>query len=170
MKQKKNVQPVAEETQSIGKPLDLSAIDPKMLKMASKFGIPLEEIINWAQSVEQRLNVMQQEMPEQIQRSMEAAIESQRQKQIAAYQQAASQPQQQGGGGFGGMAQLLPQILQMAGGGGQDEELNKLTKAIMAANLDRIKSDASFTDAIKNAIVTRIAGKAAANIVDGTII
>jgi len=152
-------------------PLDLSSIDPKMLKMASKMGIPLEQIINWASSVEQRLNAIQQEMPAQIQKSMEAAIESQRQKQIQALQQAAAAgggQQPMGGGGIG-LMDIIKLAAGSGGGGGMDEEMQRLTREIMRANLDRIKQDASFTDAIKTAIVTKIAGRAASTIADGII-
>ena len=152
-------------------PFDLASIDPKMLKMASRMGIPLEQIINWASSVEQRLNAIQQEMPAQIQKSMEAAIESQRQKQIQALQQAAAAgggQQPMGGGGIG-LMDIIKLAAGSGGGGGMDEEMQRLTREIMRANLDRIKQDASFTDAIKTAIVTKIAGRAASTIADGII-
>lgn len=158
-----DAEPVAEEEEA--QPFDLSSIDPKMLKMAEKMGIPLGQIINWASSVEQRLQAIQQEMPAVIQESMKAAIEEQRQKEVQIYQKAAAE----GGQGQGG-GSMLPMLMQlMGGGGGYDEEMQNLTKQIMHANLDRMKQDASFTDAIKTAIVSKIAGKAASGIADNVI-
>jgi len=146
-------------------PFDLSKFDPDKIKMAEDLGIPVGQILNWAGSVEARLVAIQKEMPAQIQGAMEAAIEKQREKQMAAMQQMSQQTPQGGGGGYGGIVtEILKEV--RGGGGGYDEEMISITKQIMRANLDRMKQDASFTDAIKNAIVSKIAGKAAAAITE----
>lgn len=142
---------------------DISKIDPKTLKMAEDVGIPIVEIIQWANSVEQRLEIMQNQMPQQIRGALEQAIEAQRQKQmeqIRAMQ--TTQPSVEGGGG-GNIQSLLPLILQGlsgGGGGGGDSELLQLSKEMMKLNMDSIRTDIDFSKALKNALVAKIAGKA----------
>lgn len=174
--------PAETETPNIeseSKPLiEVPQISKKMKAAAKGFGIDLEGIItglesvnSWAASMENRMQLIQNQMPDQIQQAMENAIESQRRKQAEMLSriQPSSAGQDQGGGMLGGLGQAIgPALLQgLLGGGGQDEEMQKLTKAIMAANLKRIEQDGLFTEAIKNAIVSKIAGKAAASIAEG---
>jgi len=162
-KPKTNALPVEEKTPATAEPFDIEGIKKKIPKAFQGY---LEPIMSWAKSVEDRLAEIQKEMPETIKASMEAAIESQRQKAIAQYQAQPQGPPQQGG--FGGLEQMIGPIVQEAlksGGGSYDEEMQSITKEIMRANLDRIKEDSSFTAAIKSAIVAKIAGKAAGDIV-----
>lgn len=77
---------------------------------------------------------------------------------------AGGNPMPQGGGSGGiGLVDVL-RLLGGGGGGGMDEEMLKLNKQMMQMTIDRMKSDIGFTEAIKNAMVTRIAGKAAADL------
>ena len=161
--QKKVALPAEEKTPATAEPFDIEGIKKKIPKAFQGY---IEPILSWASSVEARLAEIQKEMPAQIQKSMEAAIESQRQKAIAQYQAQPQGPPQQGG--FGGLEQMIGPIVQEAlkgGGGSYDEEMQSITKEIMRANLERIKQDSSFTEAIKSAIVSKIAGKAAVDIV-----
>ena len=70
-------------------------------------------------------------------------------------------PQGQGLGGL--FMQLAPRLI---GGGGLDEEMRALNKEIMQMSIQRMKADIGFTEAIKNAVVSKIAGKAAAGLVE----
>lgn len=74
---------------------------------------------------------------------------------------ASSNPAPQGVQGLGSLLQFLPQLL---GGGGVDEEMRSLNKRMMEMSLNRMQADIGFTEAIKNAIVTKLAGKAAADL------
>jgi len=160
-KPKTNALPVEEKTPATAEPFDIEGIKKKIPKAFQGY---LEPIMSWAKSVEDRLAEIQKEMPETIKASMEAAIESQRQKAVAQYQAQPQGPPQQGGFDLTSMMPLIQSAIG-SGGGSYDEEMQNITKEIMRANLDRIKQDSSFTEAIKSAIVSKIAGKAAGDIV-----
>ena len=67
----------------------------------------------------------------------------------------------------GGASQIFGLALQaLGGGGGVDEEMRSLNKRIMEMSINRMQADIGFTEAIKNAVVTSIAGKAAKRIVE----
>jgi len=55
---------------------------------------------------------------------------------------------------------------QGSGGSSFDEEMTALYKDMLKTNIMRMKQDMGFTDAIKNAIVTKIAGKAATDVME----
>lgn len=65
-------------------------------------------------------------------------------------------------GGMGALLQLLPSLLS---GGGVDEETRDFNKRMRDLTLRRMEGDIGFTEAIKDVIVRKIAGKAAADIV-----
>ena len=135
---------------------DLAELEKKIPKAFRGY---LKPVMDWADSVEARLNAIQQEMPAQIQGAMEAAIENARQKQIAAMQQARQNMPQGGGGGFGGGlfdGITLKDILG-GGGGGMDGEYMQLAK-------DALKSQIGMSTAITNAVVSKIVGKAATDV------
>ena len=160
--QKKTAPPAEEKTQSAVEPFDVEGIKKKIPKAFQGY---IEPILSWAKSVEERLQIIGTVTPDSI-------AEALQKRAIEAQQQRAMQPQPQGppqqSGGFD-LNSILPLITQAVGGGGgsYDEEMQNITKEIMRANLDRIKEDSSFTAAIKSAIVTKIAGKAAGDIVGG---
>lgn len=173
---KKKVAPPAEEkkpateTEQFAEPSIkdiITSIDPAKVKLAEKAGIPLTQLINYMAYQEEKLNLVIANMPkkEDMAGAFREGLEELQRRQMETYQKAVAQGGGQGQGG--GFMQMLPLITQMmgSGGGGYDEEIQKLTKEIMRANLDRMKQDASFTDAIKTAIVSKIAGKAAAGLV-----
>jgi len=135
---------------------DLAELEKKIPKAFRGY---LKPVMDWADSVEARLNAIQQEMPAQIQGAMEAAIENARQKQIAAMQQARQNMPQGGGGGLGGLFDgiTLKDILGSGGGGGLDAEYMQLAK-------DALKSQIGMSTAITNAVVSKIVGKAATDV------
>lgn len=158
-----NAQPVEEKTlEEESKPFDVEEIRAKIPKAFRGY---LDPIIGWANSVEARLNEIQKTLPKEIQRGFEKAVESQRQKQAEMLKKVAPQLSGQSQAGGFNIGSLLPLIQMFAGQGGQDEELQNITKELMRANLDRVKRDSDFTDAIKNAIVTKIAGKAVESLI-----
>ena len=140
-------------------PFDLSKVDPKKVKLAEEMGIPVGQIITWAQTVEARLNAIQENLPQQVQTAMEQAIENARQKQIQQYKETV----QTGGGSAppgAGVMSLLGQLAPLLGGGGADQEMMNLTKEMMKLNMESIRTDISFSKALKNALVSKVAGKA----------
>ena len=161
--QKKAAPPVEEKTPATAEPFDLEAIKNKIPKAFQGY---IEPIIQWAKSVEERLQIIGNVTPDSIAEALQKrAIEAQKERAAQPQYQAPPQgPPQQGG--FD-MSSIMPIIAQAVGGGGgsYDEEMQSITKEIMRANLDRIKQDSSFTEAIKSAIVAKIAGKAAVDIV-----
>ena len=174
IKPKTNAQPVAEKTPATVEPFDIEGIKKKIPKAFQGY---IEPIAQWIQrqeefnkSVEERLQIIGNVTPDSIAEALQKrAIEVQKERamQPQIQPQYSSPPQgapQQGGFDLGPFMPLISQAIG-SGGGSYDEEMQNLTKEIMRANLDRIKQDGSFTDAIKSAIVSKIAGKAASDIV-----
>ena len=175
MKEKKNVQVAEEKTLEQDKPqvnagvntvndagqprslpFDVSNVNPKSLEMAEKFGIPIKAILSWAQSVEERLNVISEEMPKAVGREIESAIARAKQQQATASGQAPNP----GGVGMGSLLQLLPALL---GSGGGDSELYK------QAAVEALKAQTRMTQAITNAVVSKIFGKATTDVADAVV-
>lgn len=154
-------------------PFDLSKIDPKKLKLAEEMGIPVGQLIAWASSVEQRLQVMQDEMPQKTAQILMRIAEQRRQEQIKQMQENPQLAKR------GGMSDLM-QIAAMFGGGGaggMDEEMMSLNKELMKASVQRIKQDIvlgakradmdiSLAEAIKGLVIRKVAEKTVAGIVE----
>lgn len=149
-------QPAFEE--AVPPPLQL---DPKLVAMAKQFNVPLDQIVKWAQKKDLQINQLQEAIETlgvKLQPLMTAIEKSQ--------QTRAQTPQGQPmptAGGQGGL-QMLMQILPALVGGGGGE--NPMTKRLMEMSLKRMEADIGFTEAIKNVIVTKLAGKAAASLVE----
>lgn len=145
--------------------IEIPKVTKDQIEAAKTFGIPLDMIFGvadkinvYVRSVEQRFSAIETNMPLVVQNSMAKAIQNAQAEAQKGMPQGAAQ---QGGGGT---AQLLLQLLG-SGGGGADEEMLKLTKEMMSMNIQRLKQDMGFTDAIKTAIVSKIAGKAVTEII-----
>ena len=95
-------------------------IPKKALALAKSVGIDLKPIVAWAGSVEKRLQLMQEEMPERTARKLMEIAKQERQEQIKQMQQ---NPQAQIGRG-GGLSDLM-QVASMFGGGGEKSETDK---------------------------------------------
>jgi len=161
-KTKKVAPPVEEQRPETVEPapaFDVSEIEKKIPKAFRGY---IKPIVAWAQSVEQRFKAIEASMPEQIKNAMGEAIKEAQQRQFEAMKQnLPTQPgpgaPMPGGMNLGQIAQMLPYIF---GGGGQDSEMLEISKDLMRAQVERIKNDMGFTDAIKNAIVSKLTGKA----------
>jgi len=142
-------------------------IDPQMKALSKRFGIPLDKIIDYTQKQDTRLANVEKaiiEIAKHIESSDEKLapiVSALEQAQTAQTQATAnSNPAPQGMPcGMGALMQLLPSLL---GGGGGDSEM---TKRLMEMSIKRMEADIGFSDAIKQAIVTKIAGRAASDIV-----
>lgn len=148
-------------------PFDLSQVDPEKLQMAEDLGIPVRQIISWAISVEERFRSIEEGVPEVVERAMNRAVERARERHARAIQQRIPQGGGQGqpqGGRQLGLGDIL-NVIGGSGGGSADEEMLGLTKEMMKLNIESMKADLGFTRAIKNAMVTRIAGEAVKDIV-----
>lgn len=154
-----------EETTVAPMPFDISKVDPDKIKMAEDFGIPIRALAQWASSVEARFNALEQNLPKEIKQAFQQTIEAERQKQFEQMKKMGQNPQapQQGGGLGIGIGDILRLVTQ---GGGGDSEMTQLTKDLMRLNLERMKADMGFTDAIKDAVVRKIAGKAVGKIME----
>lgn len=112
----------------------------------------LEPIGNWVESVEARFKILSEEMPKQIVDQLQARARQAQQQQIQAMQTAGNPTTANGGinlGTIGQFAQLIPYFM----GGGQNSELNKLAMQALTANI-------GMAQAITNAVVSKITGKA----------
>lgn len=139
--------------------VDLSRIDPAKLQMARELGIDIEAIIKWANSVEARFKALEEHLPDYVQKGLQQALEKAQREHTA---QRPATPAQ--GGQRIGIGDLLRIIGGGSGSGGYDEEMNRLVKDTMRMNLERMRADLGFTDAVKEAIVKKIAGGAASEI------
>lgn len=171
-KKKKTVQPVEENTQNIeteqatqeqAAGFDIEAIKAKIPKAFQGY---VDPIIAWAQSVEQRFRVMEKTLPVETAKELERMALERQKEYVEKVQsgQATNPIQQPGGFNLGSLGPVLPYIMQAAGLGGQDNGLMDLNKKMMELNILRMQKDLDFTDSIKTAIVTKIAGKAASNL------
>lgn len=148
-------------------PFDLSKMDPKKIALAEEMGIPIKQLIGWAASVELRFAAIQKNLEDAPQKVVEAlkAEALKRQTEVAQKMQQQGINPQQGGSGEQSIVPLLLKILAGGGGGSEmDEEMKNLSKDLLKAQITRIKTDIGFSDAIKNAIVTKIAAKATTDI------
>jgi len=147
---------VEEKTQSTVEPFDIEGIKKKIPKAFQGY---IEPIIQWAKSVEERLQVMEDNLPEKVASKLQEMAIQRQKEQVAAYQQTAqNQPQQQGGFNLGGIEQFAgPIIKDVLGGGGRDEEMNNLTKEMFKMNIEGMKEDISFTKALKSAMLSKYA-------------
>jgi len=121
--------------------------------MAKKFGVDLNQIVDWAKSVELRLNIIAQNVPtkEDLPKAMEQVMIKLRNQQVAAME---NQPSPKGGG-----ASELMQILGAVGGGGGNPELEKLTMQVLTSQIN-------MSQAITNAVVAKITGKATSEVAE----
>lgn len=172
-KQNGNAQDVSTDSQSQKTELPQAfKIDPQMKSLAKRFGIPLDKIIAYTTMQDARLKNVENAIVE-----IAKHIESSDQKLaplVTAIEQAEAARAQappgsnpaampQGGMNIASLLQMLPSMLS---GGGVDEEMRALNKRMMEMSLNRMQADIGFTEAIKNAVVTSIAGKAAKRIVE----
>ena len=151
-KQKQNV-PVATEE----KPIEP---EPENTSVPVSPEVPKDPLTEWMKTVDARFAVAEanfKQIGEFLTRIEPLAKLGD---QITAKQnnpEAQIQPQPQGGiGGLGGLLQILPQIL---GGGSPDSELAQLGK-------DALKSQIAMSTAITNAVVSKITGKAVAEVAE----
>ena len=143
-------------------PFDISKVDPEKIKMAEEFGIPVVELAQWAETVEARLVAIQEKMPQQIKTAMNEAIKEAQQRQVEAMK---NLPTGAGGGDKVGLGQIIG-LLSGGGGGGMDEEMVRLNKDILRESLTAMRRRSDLTEKLVDAIVTRVASKAAGDITE----
>lgn len=131
-------------------------IPPKVLEQARALGVDLGQIVNWAQSVEQRLNIVLNALPEMPAQTIKLLKEEAEKQRAAAVAQMQQNPQAQGGNPLAFIGQILPAIM---GGGGGDSELAELGKKALMSQI-------SMSTAITNAVVAKITGKATSDVAE----
>lgn len=134
----------------------LNKISPEKLAMAEKFGLPLGELITYLRINEKKIEYIVNNIPDKGEIDKLNTSLSKLSKLTTA-------PQTQAGGGGNMFAQFLPMLAQMGLSGGGE---NELAKQLMNMQLDRMKVDMAFTDAIKNALVSRLTSKAVDKVAD----
>lgn len=165
-KKKKNVQPAEEKKpdQEDKEPIRepsikdiISGIDPGKVKMAEKMGIPLTALIEYMAYQEQKLNIVIQNMPkkEDMAATFKMGLKQLQEEGVKQMQQQGSIPAK----GGGQWAQLIPLIMKMASGGGEDSQLSGLA-------MTALKSQIGMSQAITNAVVAKIMGKATSDVAD----
>lgn len=145
-------------------PFDLSTLDPKKIQLAESMGIPIRQLIAWTISVERRFKIIAEEVATAPQKVVDALKAEGLKAQQERLKQGGVQPQQDSR--RLGLTDLVSVLQSGGGGGGMDAEMMKLTKDMMSMNIQRMKNDMGFTDAIKKAIVSKIAGKATTDIME----
>lgn len=139
----------------------VQGISEDKIQLAEAAGIPVRPLLGWAVAVTAELQEIKKTLPDTIKAKMGEAIQEAQQRAMAERQALAQTPQAEGGGGtISTILELLKTSGIAGGGGGMDEEMSKMLKEMMNLNILRMKQDMNFTDAIKNAIVSKITGKA----------
>ena len=189
-KKKKNVQTVEKQKQTpteavseeqpqedvVETPFEVPKIPDKAKNALKELGFDIsgidkafETIVGWAGSVELRFKAIQEEMPQQVANKLIEIAQKRRQEAMAKLQASGGTNMPQGqGGGLGGIGTILQAIAPFLGGGGSsdwDEEMKNLSKDLLRAQITRMKQDMGFTEAVKNAIVSKIAAKATTDII-----
>jgi hypothetical protein len=148
-------------------------LSKEQIEAAKAFNFPVEALFEglnainvFANSVEARFGALEKNLTNAPQKVVEAlkAEALKRQTEMTQQTQQGGEPRKGGGMGLGDLVALAKEA-GITGGGGMDEEMLKLTKEMMHMNIDRMRQDMGFTDAIKNAIVTKIASKAVTEII-----
>jgi hypothetical protein len=156
--------------------IEVPKLSKEQVEAAKAFNIPLDKLFEglnrinaYAVSVEARFGALEKNLTDAPQKVVEAlkAEALKRQTEMAQQIQKGGEGEaKSGGGGLGSLVGLAKELGITGGGGGaMDEEMLKLTKEMMHMNIDRMRQDMGFTDAIKNAIVTKIASKAVTEII-----
>lgn len=142
----------------------IGSVDPEKVKMAEDLGIPLKAIINYMAFQEEKLNLVIEHMPKK--EDMAEAFQ-QGLKTLTAPQPNMTpgqpMPQGQASGLMGQLSQLAP-ILPYLTGGGEDNTRKQIMDNLLALQVKKMETDIGFTDAIKNALVSRLVGKAVSKI------
>jgi hypothetical protein len=153
-------------------------LSKEQVEAAKAFNFPVEDLFEglnainvFANSVEERFGIIQHDLAAAPQKVVEAlkaeALKRQQEatQQMAQQTQQGGEPKKAGGSGLMDMLALAKEAGITGGGGGMDEEVLKLTKEMMHMNIERMRQDMGFTEAVKNAIVTKIASKAVTEII-----
>ena len=148
---KKTAPPATEAMPSASSPFDLSKLDQKTVAMAEKMGIPLNAIMIYLNSVEERFRDIESTLPGKVADALQQRA-AQRMAEAKAAQPQNPQPPASGGGGW---EQYLPMIL--GGGGGETSELNKLAMESLRASINQ-------GNAITAAVISKITGKAVTDV------
>ena len=149
-----------EDTVKTAMPFNLDNVDPEKMRMAEDFGIPVRALLEWANSVEARFDALDDKLPKAIGQAMNVAVEKARIRQMAEMKKlAGGQPTTAGGGETASLVKELIGFLK-GGGGGGDSEMVQLSKDLVRAQIDNIKTDMGFSKALKEAITRRMAQKA----------
>ena len=163
--------PVANVVESIGvmpkQPADdpsinglLKGVSPDKIKLAESMGIPLNGIMAWANGVDQKfkeIEVWTHSVSNTI-KGLDPLVDLAK-KMGQAQQQTQQTGQTQAQGGLGGLGALLPAVMQaFAGGGGNNDLANKA-----------LASQINMANAITNAVISKIAGKATSDVANDVI-
>ena len=132
-------------------PFDISKISPEMLETAKNIGLPVEEIVKWAASVEMRFAIISKNLEDAPQKVVEALKAEALKRQNEMAQQMQQQPQQ-GGGGLGALGQLAP-LLGALGGGGS----NPLQDKMMEAMFEKTMMGMDLSNALTKAMIIKLA-------------
>jgi len=145
-KKKKNVQLVEEKTpekepETVSLPFDIS---DKMRAKAKVMGFPLEELLQWAGSVELRFKILVEKLgqaPQEVVRLLKAeAMKTQKQR----IQGGEGQPES---GEKIGLSQVLG-LLTAGGGATQDPVMQMYQKEILQAGLESARMGTAFQKAL----------------------
>ena len=130
-------------------PFDLSKVDPKKIELAEEMGIPIKQLIGWAESVEMRFAAISKNLEDAPQKVVEALKAEALKRQNEMAQQMQQQPQQ-GGGGLG---QLAPLLNLLGSGGGS----NPLQDKMMEAMFEKTMMGMDLSNALTKAMIIKLA-------------
>lgn len=137
-----------EETHVQAMPFDLSKVDPEKIKLAEEMGIPISQLVAWANSVEARFRIIEEEMPKKTAEALMQIAEKRRQEMIAQGQRNPQMAQ-----GMGGLMQLAP-LLQVLGGSGGGS--NPLMEKFVNAAVDKAMVGMDLSNAFMRAMIVKL--------------
>ena len=130
-------------------------IPKKVLEQAKALGVDLQQIVDWAQSVEQKLAVAEQNFQKigSFLERMEPLVKLG--EQIQQRQTQPSTPPATGGFDIGSLLQLAPAFL----GGGSNPIGDEITKKIIDAGLDQMFAGTELLKAMQKKLMTEMGVK-----------
>jgi len=139
-------------------PIDLSSVDPEKIKIAEEIGIPIKQLIAWTASVEQRFNIIQQnlaEAPQKVVDKLKEESEKARAEYIRRMQESGAAPGQPTGASGQGAGLGLREILKILGPLGG--ETNPVQERMMNAMFEKTMMGIDLSNALTKAMIIKLA-------------
>ena len=135
-------------------PFDLSKIDPKKVALAEEMGIPISQLIKWTASVEERFNIIMQNLADAPQKVVEALKSEAVKNQTEQIQRMREQGGQgRSGGLLGGLSELMPLVSAFGGSSSSNPFQDKMMEMMFQKTIQGM----DLSNALTKAMIIKLA-------------